>query len=61
MILASWLNSIGWASVLVFRELIQYPDGYLGMKWLSEVMNLPSETAVSDLFFRSMRFLHIAS
>ncbi len=36
VIYAGWVNSIGWGSVIVQRELIQYPDGHLGMKWLPE-------------------------
>ena len=34
---AGWLNGIGWGSVIVHRELIQYPDGHLGMKWMKEL------------------------
>jgi len=49
MIYAGWINGIGWGSVLVFRELIQYPDGRLGTKWLPEVMNLPSEAAMANV------------
>ena len=37
MILGGWLNGIGWGSCIVLRELIQYPDGRLGMKWLEEL------------------------
>ena len=37
LILAGWINGIGWGSVVVHRELIQYEDGRLGMKWLSEL------------------------
>lgn len=37
VILAGWLGGIGWGSMVVHRELIQYEDGNLGMKWLSEL------------------------
>ncbi len=36
VIYAGWINSIGWGSVIVQRELIQYSDGRLGMKWIPE-------------------------
>lgn len=36
LILAGWLNGIGWGSVIVHRELIQHEDGSLGMCWLPE-------------------------
>lgn len=36
LILAGWLNGIGWGSVIVHRELIQHEDGTLGMRWLPE-------------------------
>jgi hypothetical protein len=49
MIYAGWINGIGWGSVLVFRELLQYPDGRLGTKWLPEVMNLPGEAAMAPV------------
>lgn len=35
LIMGGWLGR-GWASVLVLREIFQYPDGVLGVKWLSE-------------------------
>lgn len=37
-LLGGWLKGIGWGSCLVLRELIQYPDGRLGMKWPAELM-----------------------
>lgn len=36
LIMAGWLNGIGWGSVIVHRELIQHEDGSLGMRWLPE-------------------------
>ena len=37
-IYAGWLrHPWGWGGWLVFRELIQYPDGRLGMKWIPEI------------------------
>lgn len=37
LIYAGWLGGIGWGSVIVHRELIQDPDGRLGIKWLPEL------------------------
>lgn len=37
LIYAGWLGGIGWGSVIVHRELIQYADGHLGLKWLPEL------------------------
>ena len=37
-IMAGWLNHVhGWGGWLVFRELIQNPDGTLGTKWVREI------------------------
>jgi hypothetical protein len=36
-ILAGWLGGNGWGGHLVLRELLQLPDGNLGMKWPPEV------------------------
>ena len=36
-IMAGWINHLGgWGGWLCFRELVQYPDGKLGSKWLKE-------------------------
>ena len=33
-----WLmHPAGWGGWLVFRELVAYPDGHLGMKWVPEI------------------------
>ncbi|MGN0879353.1 MAG: hypothetical protein ACI4WT_07890 [Oligosphaeraceae bacterium] len=55
MLLAGWIRGIGWASCLVFRELLHYPDGHLGMRWVPELEparlaslpGCPSEVIVS--------------
>lgn len=36
-LMAGWLAVRGWGGTLVFRELIQSPDGRIGSKWLEEV------------------------
>ena len=34
-----WLaHPAGWGGWLVFRELVAYPDGHLGLKWVPEIM-----------------------
>ena len=45
-IMAGWLNhAYGWGGWLVFRELIQNPDGTLGTKWVPEIAPpVPPET-----------------
>lgn len=36
-ILVGWLNHVhGWGGWMVFRELVRFPDGKLGTKWLGE-------------------------
>ncbi len=33
-----WLNHVyGWGGWLVFREVVAYPDGRLGLKWVPEI------------------------
>ena len=40
-----WINHIyGWGGWICFRELVQYPDGRLGTKWVPEIP-LPDKTA----------------
>lgn len=40
-LLVGWINhGYGWGGWLCFRELVQYPDGHLGTKWVPE-MPLP--------------------
>lgn len=37
VILAGWVGGMGWGSMVVHRELVQYENGDLGMKWVSEM------------------------
>ena len=48
VIYAGWMNGIGWGSIIVHRELIQYDDGRLGMKWLDELAPSRDELLFSD-------------
>lgn len=35
-----WLNHVhGWGGWLVFREVVSYPDGRLGLKWVPEIQS----------------------
>ena len=37
-LLIGWINHCyGWGGWLCFRELVQYPDGHLGTKWVKEM------------------------
>jgi hypothetical protein len=37
-LLIGWINHrYGWGGWLCFRELVQYPDGHLGTKWVREI------------------------
>ena len=36
-IMTGWTGGLGWGGHLVLRELIQFPDGRLGAKWMEEV------------------------
>ncbi len=36
-LMAGWTHIRGWGGNLVIRELIQFPDGKIGSKWLAEV------------------------
>jgi len=45
-LIAGWLRSIGWGSVIVHRELIQEENGKLGLKWVPEMI---PETLEKDL------------
>lgn len=34
-----WLNHLhGWGGWMVFREVVYYPDGHLGLKWVPELV-----------------------
>ena len=37
VIMAGWIGGMDWGSMVVHRELIQYENGDLGMKWLPEL------------------------
>ena len=37
-LIAGWLPVRGWGGCLVIRELVQYADGRIGSKWMTEVM-----------------------
>lgn len=37
VILAGWIGGMGWGSMVIHRELIQYKNGDIGMKWLPEL------------------------
>ena len=46
--LIGWINHrYGWGGWLCLRELIQYPDGHLGTKWIPE-MPMPVEPRVFE-------------
>jgi len=36
-LMASWIPIRGWGGNLLIRELIQFPDGRLGSKWMKEI------------------------
>jgi len=37
-LMAAWIPIRGWGGPLVIRELIQFPDGRIGSKWMPECM-----------------------
>ncbi len=37
VLMAGWIPIHGWGGNLVIRELIQYPDGRIGSKWMKEI------------------------
>lgn len=37
-LMASWIPIRGWGGPLVLRELIQFPDGRIGSKWMKELI-----------------------
>lgn len=37
-LMAAWIHTRGWGGPLVIRELIQFPDGRIGSKWMPEIM-----------------------
>ena len=55
MIISGWLHGDdGWGSVHVCRELVQYPDGNLGMKWVKELQ--PKNNVKICDFSKSAKF-----
>jgi hypothetical protein len=36
-LMAGWIPIRGWGGCLVIRELIQFPDGRIGSKWMQEI------------------------
>ncbi|PWM70900.1 MAG: hypothetical protein DBX59_10050 [Bacillota bacterium] len=43
VIMGGWLYGLGWGSLIVHRELLQFEKGRLGMRWLPECAPSPSE------------------
>lgn len=37
MLLAGWVKTQNWGGVLAIHELVQFPDGRLGSKWMEEI------------------------
>lgn len=48
-ILGGWIHQLGWGSFIVHRELIQYPNGRLGMKWMPELDPLAQQETILQL------------
>ena len=61
-LLLGWItHPDGWGGWLCFRELIQFPDGKLGTKWVDEIP-LPDEPVVFDVAANddfSLRFARV--
>lgn len=36
-LMAAWIPIRGWGGPLIIRELVQFPDGRLGSKWMKEI------------------------
>ena len=37
-LMAAWIPIHGWGGPLIIRELVQFPDGRIGSKWMKEIM-----------------------
>ena len=37
-LMAAWIPIRGWGGNLLLRELVQYPDGRIGSKWMKEIV-----------------------
>ncbi len=52
-----WLNHLfGWGGWLVFHEVVAYPDGRLGLKWVPEIA--PPTPSRTYRVARGTRFVH---
>ncbi|MDR0575479.1 MAG: hypothetical protein LBG96_15920 [Tannerella sp.] len=47
-IMAGWMPVRGWGGPLVIRELIQFPDGRIGAKWMDEIIPKTAKTTLLD-------------
>ena len=47
VILAGWIGGMGWGAMVAHRELIQYENGDLGMKWVPELFPEIKETEIN--------------
>jgi hypothetical protein len=52
-IMAGWMPVRGWGGPLIIRELIQFPDGRIGAKWMDEIMpetegTIPVASKIAD-------------
>lgn len=43
VIIGGWLYGLGWGSLIVHRELLQFENGRLGMRWLPECLPSPGD------------------
>lgn len=48
VVMAGWIGGMNWGSMIVHRELIQYNDGNLGMKWMPELFPKIKNTKKAD-------------
>ncbi|HTN07258.1 hypothetical protein [Agriterribacter sp.] len=45
-VMAGWMPITGWGGPFLIHELIQYPDGRVGTKWMNEVIPATADAAV---------------
>jgi len=56
-LMAGWLTMHGWGGALVIHEMIQFPDGQIGTKWMNEIMpETPSSTSLANSITDTMNF-----
>ncbi|MCE9555084.1 MAG: hypothetical protein K8T91_17170 [Planctomycetes bacterium] len=50
-LMSSWIPIRGWGGTLVLRELIQFPDGRIGSKWMRETVpkTEPAQTLATSI------------